>query len=626
MPTDVYVELLRKETSRVLAENPPAGYPVPVAAAWSLAVAQIKQQMPGALDLLRRCAYFGPEPVPLEWLTGGGTFLGPPLRDTLSDQIVFGRAIRELGRYALTRLDNRARSLQVHRLIQALIREDIATSEQREVRHDVHRLLAAAAPRDPDDQAGWPKYEQLLAHIEPSAVIDCPAAEVRQFCRNMVRYLYVTGNHAAGLAFADRAIEQWGGAAADEPDVLIMRGWQSSLLRELGRYQEAMTLSEDVRDRMTRLVALGPEHEETLIVLNGYGADLRVAGRFAEARELDRDLLEKTKAVFGESHRRVFKVANNIAVDAALAGDYMAAHKADLQNLQETRDFFGRDDDLEVMRTRGAIARDLREGGDYREAARAARLTRDTYSDLVREGVLTSDHPQVLAQAKDFAITKRKLGDFAEALAMAEDVYDRYRLRLGEDHHYTFTAAITLANTERLADRPEQSAKRIEDVAGPYTAILGETHPFSYGMMLNLAAARRFRGELGLARDLLEKSTAGLTDRLSSEHHLTLMSTTNLAMVLAETGDLAGARELGERALAGFRRGLGEDHPHTLICAANLATDLRESEDPADRERAAELADDTLHRYARTLGSDHPDAMAAAQWRRLDYDFEPLPF
>nr|MDT0666166.1 tetratricopeptide repeat protein [Micromonospora sp. DSM 115978] len=63
MSVEEYLQLLGNEASKLLAENPPSDYPVPVAAAWSLSVARLREQMPFAMELLRRCAFFGPEPI-----------------------------------------------------------------------------------------------------------------------------------------------------------------------------------------------------------------------------------------------------------------------------------------------------------------------------------------------------------------------------------------------------------------------------------------------------------------------------------------------------------------------------------------------------------------------------------
>ena len=80
MSVDTYLELLAKESSRLLADQPPADYPEPVAAAWSLSVGRLKEKMPFAWDLLRRYAFFGPEPIEQDLLQSGASSSGPRSR------------------------------------------------------------------------------------------------------------------------------------------------------------------------------------------------------------------------------------------------------------------------------------------------------------------------------------------------------------------------------------------------------------------------------------------------------------------------------------------------------------------------------------------------------------------
>ena len=80
MTVDMYLHLLAEESERILGENPPpSDYPVPVAAAWSLSVTRLREQTPYAMELLQRCAFFGPAPIPLELLDRGRYVLEPPL-------------------------------------------------------------------------------------------------------------------------------------------------------------------------------------------------------------------------------------------------------------------------------------------------------------------------------------------------------------------------------------------------------------------------------------------------------------------------------------------------------------------------------------------------------------------
>ena len=115
---------------------------------------------------------------------------------------------------------------------------------------------------------------------------------------------------------------------------------------------------------------------------------------------------------------------------------------------------------------------------------------------------------------------------------------------------------------------------------------------------------------------------AGLDGRLGRNHHYTLTVAVNLASDLADLGLATDARALGEGTLRRMRAVLGEDHPTALGCAVNLAVDRRAT---GDTDAAESLMADTMTRYAATLGLDHPDAVVAAEWRRLDLDFDPPP-
>ncbi|HXA63280.1 MAG TPA: FxSxx-COOH system tetratricopeptide repeat protein, partial [Streptosporangiaceae bacterium] len=125
MPVAEYLLLLGQRTSQLLSEGKPTEYPVSMTAAWGLSVASLREKLPEAVDLLRCCAFFGPEPIPRDAFSRPPAGLSPQLADLIGDRIRLSRAIGELGRYALARLDIPGRTIQVHRLIQALVRDEL---------------------------------------------------------------------------------------------------------------------------------------------------------------------------------------------------------------------------------------------------------------------------------------------------------------------------------------------------------------------------------------------------------------------------------------------------------------------------------------------------------------------
>jgi hypothetical protein len=143
-------------------------------AAWRLSVATLSQQLPQAMELLRCCAFFGPEAIPRDLFRRVTRDTDTRVSNLLADPILLARAIRELGRFALVRIDGR--TILLHRLIQALLRADLDPAEQASYQHEVHLILAAASPKNPDDNRRWPRFEELVAHVSSpvTELAQCP--------------------------------------------------------------------------------------------------------------------------------------------------------------------------------------------------------------------------------------------------------------------------------------------------------------------------------------------------------------------------------------------------------------------------------------------------------------------
>jgi tetratricopeptide (TPR) repeat protein len=616
MSVDEYLRLLKERATQLLDANKAADYPLSVTAAWSLSVAQIAQRLPEALELLRCCAFFGPEPIPRDvfGMLPEQYVEGSRMAGLLADPILLSKAIRELGRFALVRIDSESRTLQVHRLIQALLRADLSEEERQSFRHQVHLLLAAAAaPLRTEDNANWPRYAELLAHLTPADVAECQDTRVREFALNIVRYLYSAGQYQSAVDIVQRLLDRWRGDSGED-DLHVLKGQRhlGTVLRELGDYRRSFELNRATLERMRRV--LGEEHEETLLLSNSFGGDLRQRGDFNDALRHDIDSLRRHQEVFGPDHRRTARAMNNLAVDYMLLGDYTRAHELQQEayNLQRRQSLL---DKQAVLIAWNGLARVVRLRGDYFEACD---IGEDAYEFGIQE--LGADHPWTLRTAKDLSIAKRRAGRIDEAYELARQTYSRVERRFGRDHPDTLAAALCLANAQRTGGEVEQALDLLRDSAERFARTYGRSHPFTFGCDMNLALLLRVSGDLAAARELDEESLRGFDGRLGRAHHYSLTCAINLASDLAELGDVAAARRLGEETLETLREVLGVDHPLTLAGAANLAIDLRAA---GEEQRAEELLADTIARYERVLGHGHPDTDVAQRWRRLDFDFDP---
>jgi tetratricopeptide (TPR) repeat protein len=624
MTVPMYLELLAKESDRVLAENPPpSDYPVPVAAAWSLSVTRLREQTPYALELLQRCAFFGPTPISLDLLDRGRYVLDSPMKEILRDGILMSRAIRALGRYSLARIDQFRRTVEVHRIIQRLIRNELDPELQFSMRHEVHLLLAASDPGDPDNIDNWPKYVELLGHVAPAEVVTCRSDVVRQLYQNVVRYMYITGNYTSALSAADDALTQWTAESAlgeNDKFVLIMSRLKVQVLRALGRYEESYELTAQTLERMREV--LGEDHEETLILMNGHCVDLRAQGDFKGSLAHTKVTLEHHNLVFGPDHPRTLMAMNNLAEDFELNSEYTEARVLNEKLYEEKRFVYHSDSHPLVLLTLNALARIMREEGHYRKARETAGRAYDGCRDLVRQHVIADGHPWVLQQTVDYSAALRAAGADPESLELAQDAYDRYSKAFGPDHAATLAATVNLSNAHRIGDNLQEAKKLMETATKQYRSQFGDEHPYTLASTLNMCIITRRLGDAESARNGLEEVQVAMNLRLGPDQHPSLLCAVNLASTLADLGDAKAAAKLGEAALPRLGKLLGNDHPNTLTCAANLALDLKAT---GQTQRAKDLASDAVERYRRVLGPKHPEVKAAENEQRQDLGIE-VPF
>ena len=511
MTVDTYLHLFRARGSRVLAERPgPSDYPVPLAAAWDLSIARLRSQTPDALGLLQCFAFFCPDPVSLELLERG--HLGPesPLHLVFADPAALGWAIYALSRYALARVDRQRRTIEVHRVIQRLIRDTLEPDSSARIRHEVHMLMATSDPGDPDNVNNWQGYSGLLAHVSASEIVQCQMPGVRKLTQNIVRYLYVTGSYSRALKLADEALGRWQeDSCREDPAVLVMTRLKIQILQAIARYKEAHQLTIATLARMRSV--LGEDHAETLILMNCHCIDLWARGEYANSLTFTKNSLESHMRVFGGDHPRTFAAMNNYAEDLELNGNYAEASRLLDQLYRAKIDAYRDARHPRTLSTRGALGRTMLAEGHYAQAREIAEEVHSNFQALVRDHVLADGHPWVLQQAVDLSMARRAAGDFTKALALAEEAHNRcLRAYPGDSHPRTLAAAVSLGNAQLLVNDIQSAGRLLESTSRRYEAVFGPDHPYALGCSVNLALVRRRAGDAGRARGMLETATEGL--------------------------------------------------------------------------------------------------------------------
>jgi CO dehydrogenase nickel-insertion accessory protein CooC1/post-segregation antitoxin (ccd killing protein) len=618
MPARTYVEQLATQAARTLALNQPADYPVPVAATWNLSFERLKERSPAGVRLLQLCAFLSPGPISMTLLYSDEMLTSLlPFDETLNEKLMLGRVIRDISRFALVKVDQGSNSVQIHRLVQAVIRSQMTDEEQLKACHEVHEILVGARPRhgETDNPANWSRYDIIWPHLGPSRAEKCDEPRTRQLLIDWVRYQWKRSEFDACLSLAKRLENLWTEQLGpDHQQTLHLRFHIANVLRSRGRFSEARDLDTKVLERQRAV--LGPDHPHSLMTAGGLAADLRALGEFQEALASDRETYERFKDQFGDDYPRTLAMAHNLAVSLRLVGDCFAARALDEETLARRQAVLGPDHPY-TLYSAADLARDMREAGAFRDSVDLLRTTFGRYRT-----VLGDDMIETLRTAKSLAVSLRRAGEKDAAMNLTQETYERYKRRYGSDSPDALSCALNLASDYSGFGDKARALEIVTGVRDAYQADLGEDHPNTLVAANNLANYQRGTGRLPQARRLAADTLGRMRRRLGDDHPFTLSCAVNLANCLGDSGDFAGAEALARETLARLEGTLGPDHPDSLACRVNLAVTLHEAGQDEEAEQLRGLILDDL---SRVLGAGHPHAARLQNWQRISRDLEPQP-
>jgi tetratricopeptide (TPR) repeat protein len=614
MPVQEYLQLLDERMSELLSENSPADYPRPVAATWGLALDQLTRQWPAAAELLRLCAFFSPEPIAERLLTAGRVLnLPDQLGRALRDPLEFSRAKRDIGRYALARTNPGEKTIQVHRLVQAILRDQMTEDQRTAYLSTVHQLMYAADPGDPDERENWERLAEISNHVFGSELISTASDEGRQVVLDVIRYRYERGDYQSCRELGEATVlEWWRTLGPDHEQTLQAVLHLANAWRALDMTAESREYTRDTLERMRRV--LGEDHEYTLNTASGYAADLRILGDYSAARELDEEILPKHRDVFGEDHKQTLRCANNLGVDLRLSGDFYAARDLDQDTLRRRRLYLGAEHN-DSLYSAGQLIRDQRGCGRYQEALALVDETLPIY-----EARLGLEHPDVIRVRLGAAATLRRTGRYEEAKTEAERCLKFYRARFGERHQATITAMTILGEILRCLGDIEAARQIGEAAAGLAREVYRRGNIVPYLFDNNLAMILRAQGQHEAARVLDEAARRAILENRGPDHTYALCATANLASDFSMAGDDERARALDADTLERSQRVRHPEHPLTLGCMANLGLDLLAL---GDQDEGQRLIDQAVRQLLIYPGTDDPEVLLVKNQHRLQFDIEP---
>ena len=293
---------------------------------WVLSFENIKRANPAAAELLLFCAFLDPDLIPEELFGEGALELGPELEPLGSDALALNDAISEVLKYSLLRRDANNRTLEIHRLVQAVLKQ---TMDQ-----DTRCLWAERAVRAVErafpsvEFSTWAVCERLLPHAYACAELiqawsfEFPEAarllsDAGLYMQERARYTDAEPLFKRALLIWERTLEP------EDPKVAQALNDLAQLYFNQGKYPKAKPLFEQALS--IREKALGPQDADVAESLNNLALLHFSEGKYAEAEPLYEQALSIWETVLGPEDPKVATSLNNVAELYRAQGQYTKA-------------------------------------------------------------------------------------------------------------------------------------------------------------------------------------------------------------------------------------------------------------------------------------------------------------
>ncbi|MEU8335986.1 FxSxx-COOH system tetratricopeptide repeat protein, partial [Micromonospora tulbaghiae] len=477
MSAQEYRQALASQAGEILGEGRPVSYPRSLAATIAVSSGRLADIDPASLAILRLCAFLAPEPVPVELLAAIVQFEAAaqddswgliPLAAVINKPLARRRSIARIGDYGLAKVS--IEGITVHRLVQAVLRDQLAPTAVEQLRTRIEKVLGMAKPGDPRDPAAWQGWARLLPHLLAADPASSTNSDLRDLANRAIVFLIVRGDARPAQRLADHLYQQWRQTLGpDHPHALKAATELVWAYRDLGELNQLRPLIEDTlaRQRLT----LGEEHPHTLRSTSDLGVVLDTQGDHEQARQMHQDVLERRQRVLGEDHPDTLMSAGNLASTLLSLGKYDQARRMEEDVLERRRRLLG-EDHPDTVGAVSNLAGTLGRLGKYEQARR---MQEDVLER--RRRLLGEDHPDTLSAVSNLAGSLMRLGKYEQARRMEEDVLERRRRLLGEDHPDTLSAVGSLAIALYHLAKYEQARRMEEDVLERRRRLLGEDHP-----------------------------------------------------------------------------------------------------------------------------------------------------
>lgn len=493
-------------------------HPESVAMTWSFSFQKVEQELPAAADLLRFCAFVHPDAIPEEMIIWGADHLGPHLQAVVRDPTLLNRAIAVLGSYSLVRRNRKEKTLSIHRLVQAVLKDAM---DEQTTKKWLKRVVLVVNKVLPDMEfRNWPLYERYLLHTLA--------------CVQLIKQ----GN----LVLQEAA------------DLLTSTGWY---LGERGRHGEAELL-------LHYAMAIHEQAGETETISTAFTANVLTCfylyqGKYAEAELVGNRALSICERKLGNLHPEVAKNINNLACIYYEQGKYTEAEGL-YKSALTIRDKTLGPTHLDTAQSLNNLALLYDRQGKH---ANAESLYKQAL--LIKEHVLGETHPSVAVGLSNLASCYRAQDKNSDAEPLYRRALTIDEMMYGPDHPEVATDLNNLASTYCEKGRYSEAEPLLERALMIRKQALGPTHPSTAISLATLAQLYMEQSKYTEAESYLQQALIIFEQQLGTQHPSTATCLTYFAVLYESQKKYSKAKPLYERALSIYEQKLGMEHSKTQL-------------------------------------------------------------
>lgn len=430
-----YLELYRRQGHQLRVER--GGYVAdhePVTITFSLAFRKVAKSSAAAADMLRACAFLAPDRIPEEIFAKGAAEMGDSLALVAGGGINLVKMMGEAGRFSLIRRETKSGTIEIHRVVQQVLRDEMSADERRLWGKRAVKGVNAAFPDV--EHKNWALCEKLLPHAFEAARLieeyDFVFSESVRLLNEAGHYCFERAQYAEAeplfkrvLAINERLL------GAKHPDLAMSLCNLAALYHHQGRYAEAEPLFK--RSLAIRERAEVSEDVDMALILNNLAAFFDSQKLYDKAEPLYERSLAIRERLLGPDHPGVATSLNNLAA---------------LYHHQD------RHEEAEPLFKRSLAIREQALGPDHPDVAGSLNSlagvynVQDRYEEAkpllerslaIREQALGPAHPNLARNLNNLAAFYERQGQYAEAKSLLERSLSLLEKTLGPNHPTTAT-------------------------------------------------------------------------------------------------------------------------------------------------------------------------------------------